>query len=135
MRFLFKILTSLTFAAVVIQVGLAGYGVFNALHKAKSGPVTKSTIENGFDPHGLVGTVVLALIVLLLLTAALGKLEWLRMTVILLVLGVVQLILGTVSSSVPWLGFLHGVNALAIYAIAGLLAHQAWTRKPAAPTE
>jgi hypothetical protein len=130
MRFLFRTLTSLLALAIVIQVGLAGYGAFNAIHKAKSGPVTKHTIENGFDPHGLVGTVILGLMVLLVLVAAGGKLgqEWLKWAVGLLVLGVVQLILGTVSTSVPWLGFLHGINALAIYAGAAMLAHRAWTR-------
>ena len=27
------------------------------------------------------------------------------------------------------LGFLHGINALAIYALAALLAHRAWTQR------
>jgi hypothetical protein len=44
-------------------------------------------------------------------------------------LGVVQLVLGVVSTSVPWLGFLHTVNALAIYAATALLAHRAWTEQ------
>ena len=130
LRPIFNVLSSLLFAAVVIQVGMAGYGVFEALHKAKSGPVTKHTIESGFDPHGLVGTAVLGVMVLLVLVAAAGKLgqSWLKWSVGLLVLGVIQMILGGVSSSVPWLGFVHGVNALAIYAGAGLLTHRAWTR-------
>jgi hypothetical protein len=135
LRPVFNVLSSLLFAAVVIQVGLAGYGVFNALHKAKSGPVTKEMIESGFDPHGLVGTVVLGLMVLLVVTAAVGKSRqpWLKWSVALLVLGVIQMILGVVSSSVPVLGFVHGVNALAIYAVAALLAHRAWTREKHAP--
>jgi len=132
----FNVLSSLLFAAVVIQVGLAGYGVFDALHKAKSGPVSKQTIENGFDPHGFVGIVILGVMVLLVLAAAAGKLgqTWLKWSVGLLVLGVIQMILGAVSSSVPVLGFVHGINALAIYAGAGLLTHRAWTHgKHAAP--
>ena len=135
LRPVFNFLSSLLFVAVVIQVGLAGYGVFNALHKAKSGPVTKQTIENGFDPHGLVGTVVLGVMVLLLLVAAAGKLgqPWLKWSIGLLVLGVIQMILGVASSSVPLLGFVHGINALAIYAGAALLAHRAWTREKHAP--
>ncbi|MDX6479779.1 MAG: hypothetical protein QOG85_289 [Gaiellaceae bacterium] len=135
LRPVFNVLSSLLFLAVVIQVGLAGYGVFDALHKAKSGPVTKEMIENGFDPHGLVGTAVLGLMVLLVLAAAAGRLgqTWLTWSVGLLVLGVIQMILGVVSPSLPWLGFVHGINALAIYAGAALLAHRAWTRKKHAP--
>ena len=135
MRPVFNVLSSLLFLAVVIQVGLAGYGVFEALHKAKSGPVTQHTIEHGFDPHGLIGTAVLALMVLLVLAAAAGKLgqPWLMWTVGLLVLGVIQMILGRASISVPVLGFVHGINALAIFAGAGLLAHRAWARDKNVP--
>ena len=54
MREAFKYLTSLLFLAIVVQVGFAGYGVFHAIDKAdKDGSVTKKTIENGFDPHGI----------------------------------------------------------------------------------
>ena len=135
MRPVFNVLSSLLFLAVVIQVGLAGYGVFEALHKAKSGPVTQHTIEHGFDPHGLIGTAVLGVMVLLVLTAAAGKLgqPWLMWTVGLLVLGVIQMILGRASISVPVLGFVHGINALAIFAGAGLLAHRAWARDKNVP--
>jgi hypothetical protein len=34
MRQAFKVLTSLLFVAVVVQVGFAGYGAFNAIDKA-----------------------------------------------------------------------------------------------------
>ena len=46
---------------------------------------------------------------------------------------IVQFILGVSGAGTsPVLGGLHAVNALAIYAAAGLLAHRAWTRRPAA---
>ena len=103
LRPVFNFLSSLLFVAVVIQVGLAGYGVFNALHEAKSGKVTEEMIKNGFDRHGVVGMVVLGVMVLLVLVAAAGKLgqSWLKGSVGLLVLGVIQMILGGASSSVP----------------------------------
>jgi len=135
LRPVFNVLSSLLFLAVVIQVGLAGYATFDAIHKAKSGPVTQHTIEHGFDPHGLVGMVVLGVMVLLVLVAAAGKLgqTWLKWSVVLLVLGVIQMILGTAAKSAPALGFVHGINALAIYAGAALLAHRAWTREKHVP--
>jgi hypothetical protein len=133
MRAAFKVLTSLLFVAVVVQVGFAGYGAFNAIDKAdKDKTVTKKTIENGFDPHGLVGTLVVALMLLLVLTALIGRLGplYAKWTAGLLLLGVLQLVfayLGTKSAPVG--GFLHGINALAIYAGAALLAHRAWTQR------
>ena len=135
MREAFKYLTSLLFLAVVVQVGFAGYGAFNAIDKAdKGGPITKKTIENGFDPHGVIGTVVLAIMLLLVLTALAGRLGplWAKWTTGLLVLGVLQMLfsyLGTKSAPVG--GFLHGITALAIYAGAALLAHRAWAQRAA----
>jgi hypothetical protein len=133
MRQAFKVLTSLLFVAIVVQVGFAGYGAFNAIDMAdKDKTVTKKTIENGFDPHGVVGTLVLALMLLLVLTALIGRLGplYAKWTTGLFVLGLLQMLfayLGTKSAPVG--GFLHGINALAIYAAAALLAHRAWTQK------
>jgi hypothetical protein len=135
MREAFKYLTSLLFLAIVVQVGFAGYGAFHAIDKAgKDGSVTKKTIENGFDPHGVIGTVIVAVMLLLVLTTLAGRLGplYAKWTIGLLVLGILQMLfayLGT--KSAPIGGFLHGINALAIYAAAALLAHRAWTQRPA----
>ena len=132
----FKYLTSVLFLAVVVQVGFAGYGAFNAIDKADKGKaITKKTIENGFDPHGVVGTIVLVLILLVALAAGFGRLGgfYARIGLGLVVAGVLQVLfawLGTKSAAVG--GFLHGINALGIYAMAALLAHRAWTERPAA---
>jgi len=133
MRQAFTYLTSLLIVAIVVQVGFAGYGAFNAIDKAdKDKTVTKKTIENGFDPHGLVGTIVVAVMLLLVLTAVFGRLGplYAKWTTGLLLLGVLQLLfayLGTKSAAVG--GFLHGINALVIYAGAAMLAHRAWTQR------
>ena len=134
MRSAFRWLTSVLFVLVVVQVGLAGYGAFNAIHKADNHPVTKKTIENGFDPHGVVGTLVLLAMLALLIVALAGHIgpAAVRFTAVLFGLGILQLILGLVSTSVPVIGFLHGINALAIYAASGLLAHRSWTADRAA---
>ena len=132
MRQAFKILTSLLFLAVVVQVGFAGYGAFNAIDKADHGKtVTKKTIENGFDPHGVVGTIVLVLMLLLVLSAALGRLGSLyaKWTTGLVVLGVLQVLFAYLGTKSAPFGFLHGINALAIYALAAMLAHRAWTER------
>ena len=134
MREAFKYLTSLLFLAIVVQVGFAGYGAFNAIDKADKGKtVTKKTIENGFDPHGVIGILVIAVMLLLVLTAAAGRMGslYVKWTVGLLVLGVLQMLFAALGTkSAPVGGSLHGINALAIYAGAALLAHRAWTQRP-----
>jgi hypothetical protein len=132
MREAFRVLTSVLFLAIVVQVGFAGYGAFNAIDKADKGAVTKHTIENGFDPHGALGIIVVAVMLLLFLTAAAGRVGslYVKWTAGLFTLGLLQLLfgyLGTKSAAVG--GFLHGINALAIYAGAALLAHRAWTQR------
>jgi hypothetical protein len=135
MREAFKYLTSLLFLAIVVQVGFAGYGAFHAIDKAgKDGNITKKTIENGFDPHGVIGTVIIAIMLLLVIAAAAGRVGslYVKWAAGLLVLGLLQMLfayLGTKSAAVG--GFLHGINALAIYAGAAVLAHRAWTQRPA----
>jgi hypothetical protein len=135
MREAFKYLTSLLFLAVVVQVGFAGYGAFNAIDKAdKGGTVTKKTIENGFDPHGAIGMVLIVVLLLLVVTSVAGRVGplFVKWSVGLLVLGLLQWLFGYLGTkSAPVGGFLHGINALAIYAGAALLAHRAWTQRPA----
>lgn len=128
MRTTFRYLTSLLFLAVVLQVGFAGYGAFNAIDKAADASVTKKTIENGFDPHGALGSLVILLLLLSLLVAAFGRLggPTVRWAAALFGLGIVQMLLAWGATGAAWVGFLHGVNALAIYAGVAMLAHRVW---------
>ena len=124
MRPAFRILASLTSLAVIVQVGFAGYGAFNAIDKADNGQsVTKKTIENGFDPHGFLGTVVLVLMLILVLVALAAHVHQ-RIATILLVLGIVQALLAWGATSAAWVGFFHGINALAIAGIACVFAQK-----------
>src|SRR4051812_34262803 len=105
MRAAFRILASLTSLAVIVQVGFAGYGAFNAIDKADNGQsVTKKTIEDGFDPHGFLGTVVLVLMLILVLVALAAHVHQ-RIATILLVLGIVQALLAWGATSAAWVGF------------------------------
>src|SRR5438477_4928254 len=90
MRPAFRILASLTSLAVVVQVGFAGYGAFNAIDKADNGQsVTKETIENGFDPHGFLGTIVIVLMLVLLIVALVAR-HKIRIAGLLFGLGIVE---------------------------------------------
>jgi hypothetical protein len=131
MRHAFRYLSALLFGAIVVQVGFAGYGAFNAIDRADQSSISKKTIENGFDPHGVVGSVVVILLLVLLLVAAAGRLG--RTLVVwsagLFALGIVQMLLAWGATGAAWVGFLHGVNALAIYAGAAMLAHRVWQER------
>jgi hypothetical protein len=134
MRTAFRIVASLTSLAVIVQVGLAGYGAFNAIDKADHASITKKQVENGFDPHGVVGTIVIALMLILLVVALVARYR-IRIAAILLGLGIVQLLLAWGGTGAAWVGFFHGVNALAIAGIAGSLAGNEWmeARRVASP--
>jgi hypothetical protein len=126
MRTAFRIVASLASLAVIVQVGLAGYGAFNAIDKAGSDhSITKKQVENGFDPHGIVGTIVIALLLILLIVALVAR-TGVRVAGLLFGLGIVQMLLAWGGTSAAWVGFFHGVNALAIAGIAGALAGNEW---------
>jgi hypothetical protein len=132
MRDAFKYLTSLFFAALLVQFALAAYGAFHAVDTAKDGRATKDAVEHGFSAHVALGWVIVVVLLLLVIVAAVGRLgsPWLQMSGGLLVAGILQVPFAALGRSVAALGFLHGVNAVAIYAVAALLAHRAWTRRP-----
>ncbi len=127
--------TAVLFAAVLVQVGAAGYGIFHAVKKVEdNGSVTKKSLEDGFGFHAALGTIIiLAMIVLLVVTAAgrLGrsKLKW---TGVLALQGIVQMIFAWIGSGVPALGFLHPLNAVALVGVTGMMASRAW-REARAP--
>jgi hypothetical protein len=134
LRAAFRIVASVTSLAVIVQVGLAGYGAFNAIDKADHGrTISKKTIENGFDPHGIVGTIVLVLMVILVIVALFARYK-IRIAAVLFALGIVQLLLVAGGTSAAWVGFFHGVNALAIAGIAGSLAGNEWREARVAST-
>jgi hypothetical protein len=115
-----------------IQVGVAAVGAFNAIDKAdKDTTITKKQIENGFDPHGLFGTIVLLLILLVLIFAFVAKVDPMMKRVAsgLVVLGALQVLFAWLGTKSAPAGFLHGINALAIYGAAAVLAHRAWTKR------
>jgi hypothetical protein len=127
----FKYLATVLFVAIVVQVALAGYGVFYALHTAKhTHPATEKTFDHGFDTHAALGSAIAILILLLLIAAAAGRLgrPAIQRSFGLLVLAVIQFPFADLGRSVPALGFLHVLNALAIFGASAALARHAWRR-------
>lgn len=129
MRNAFRWLSAVLFGLVVVQVALAAFGAFDAVHKADKNSISKKAIENGFTAHGIVGSLIVLLMLVLLIVALAGRLgpEQTRFAGLIFGLGVLQYLLGVVSPSAPVLGLLHGLNALAIFATTGVLARRTWS--------
>ena len=134
----FRWLTAGVFGLALASIAFAGFGVFDAIEKAGSGPVTKKTIEHGYAIHVALGSatvLVMLLLPIIAWRAHLGTML-LKWSGILAALGIIQAILGS-AESLPALGLLHGLLAAAIVLITGALSHRAWTgndRLPAANT-
>jgi len=122
---------ALVFVGVLVQVGAAGYGAFyvsNKLQDKNDKPLAFKPFDHAWNFHGVFGTIlVAAMIVMLLLyfAARIGP-PAIYLPLALAVLGVVQIFLAALGTRVPALGFLHPVNALAIFTLSGLIAHRAW---------
>jgi heme A synthase len=120
--------------AVVIQAAAIAFafgGMLNLV--AEGGVVDKALLESfqaggvgelGFLVHGLVGGVLIPLVALVLLVVAFfvrarGAKSWAAVTLGLVVL---QVVLGFSITDVPYLGLIHGANALAVVAAASVAA-------------
>jgi hypothetical protein len=115
--------------AIVVQIGLAGYGAFHAAEKIDDADsLSKKAWEDGFDPHVGFGYIVfLAGVVLFLIALATrpgrNRVLWNLAVPLLLIL---QIVLAWIGESVGALGFLHAINAFVVLAVVGSLAGRAW---------
>jgi hypothetical protein len=125
-------------ALVLVQAGAIALGFGGMMHFVSEGglvdkALTESrTVSNfsgeiGFPIHGLVGGLVmpiaaLVLVVLSWFTKVRGATWW---AIGLFVLIVVQGSLGYTIKDVPYVGALHGANALAVFVIAVVCARRA----------
>jgi hypothetical protein len=131
LRAAYRYWAAVIFLAVLVQVGAAGYGAFNADKKANdTNALTHKAFDHGFNFHiGLgyllfVGGVILFL---LALGARLGRHR------VLLALGLALLVLLAIVLAItggkhPVVGILHPLDAFLVLGLSGYLAHAAWSR-------
>ena len=126
---IYKYWAAVLFVGVIVQVGAAGYGAFNAAHKSgDNGAITNKAFDHGFNFHTGFGYVLFigaVILFVLALAARLGKTRvlWALAVPVLVFL---QIVLGRVGQDHPVVGILHPINALLIFGLTGLLAHRAW---------
>lgn len=134
MRAIYKWWAALLFAAVIVQIGAAGYGAFYAADKSDPGPMTQKQFDHGFSFHGGFGYIILYASVILFVLALLARLGRREVLLALAVpiLVIVQILLATAGEAAPAAGVFHPVNAFVIAGYTGWLAHRAW-RQEAVP--
>lgn len=119
---------AILFAGVIVQIGAAGYGAFNAADKADPGPLKHKAFDDGFDFHDGFGYIVLYAAVILFLLALAARLGMRRVLFALAapLLVVVQVLLAVGGEDHPVIGIFHPVNAFLILGLTGSLAFRAW---------
>lgn len=129
-RALYRWWSALLFLLIVIQVGFAGYGAFGVAKDVDdAGSVNEDRFEDLFGLHAGFGyLVILAGLIFLAIGVAAGLGRWrLGRHGLLALLLVVQLFLAWFGFEVPTVfGFLHPINALLIFALAGWIAWGEW---------
>ncbi|MET0976824.1 MAG: hypothetical protein ABWX82_14285 [Leifsonia sp.] len=129
--------------SVVVQAAAIAFAFGGLLNRVSNGDVVDKALlesresggvgEAGFWIHGIVGGVIIPLLAVALLIVsffvrARGARLWAAMTLGLVVL---QVTLGFALVGLPYLGLIHGANALAIVVVAALAALR--SRRPFRP--
>jgi hypothetical protein len=130
MRRTYQVLAYLIAAGVVVQAAAIAYAWFTVLHQLDGGAVIDESYDGngGHALHGIVGGMVIPALALLLLASSFfarfpSATRW-----ALGVFGLValQYLLAALSFAVPALGALHGLNALAVFAVAALAGRRVY---------
>lgn len=136
MRRAYHVLAYIVAAEVVIQAMMIATAVAGLGHWIDDGAtVNKHVLDNepsftgsfGFPVHAINGEMLIPLIALILLVISFfakvaGGTRW---ALYILGLIVLQVVLGVCQDDIPYLGLLHGANALALFTVAILAARRA----------
>jgi hypothetical protein len=134
MRTAYRVLAFVIAAEVAIQAAAIAYALFGlGVWIQGGGVLDKATMESeastftgdgGFALHGINGEMVIpVLVIVFLVLSFFAKVPrgvmWAGITVGLVIL---QVVLGLLGNVVPFLGALHGINALLIFGVAVMAA-------------
>jgi len=133
MRTAYRVLAGLVAVGVVLQAMFIALGWFTAIKDVDDGLVIDKNYDGniGHTLHGQFGMTVIPIVALLLLVCSFfakvpGGIKWALYVVGLVVL---QVALAFLSFGAPVVGLLHGLNAFALAAVAGMAARRAATAR------
>jgi hypothetical protein len=139
MKLAYRILAGLIAVGVVIQAAAIAYGAFaidKVVDKAKdhSGNTIAHASDKldggaGYGLHGLLGTMVIPVLAIILFVVAFfahvpDGVKWAGFVLLDVI---VQVVLGFAAHSVAAFGWLHGPNALVLFALAGYAGRRSAT--------
>jgi hypothetical protein len=125
MRAVYRYLSLLVFAAVILQVGFAGYGAFKVAGDVEDSSVDEDQVGDAFGAHAGFGYLVILLGLIALIVALVAR-HRIKHAAILFGLLVLQLLLAWFGFESPFIGFFHPINALVIFAVSGWIALSEW---------
>ncbi|WP_329003850.1 hypothetical protein OHA18_10890 [Kribbella sp. NBC_00709] len=139
MRATYRVLAGLVSIGVLVQAMAIAVAWFTALKDMDDGLVIDKNYDGnwGHSLHGIVGSMIIPLLALLLLIVSFfahiqGGVKWALYVVGLVVL---QIAFAFAAFAAPVIGALHGANALALMAVAGIAARRAAGAPAAAAAE
>jgi hypothetical protein len=123
----YRVVITLFAAAVIVEIFLAGLGVFRAM-PGDNKPVSHETFDAKFDAHAALGGVLIggSLLLFIVILVAWTGLRSIGATFGLAVLTFVQMILGGAGEDAPVAGAFHAINALLILGLSVFLTVRAW---------
>ena len=128
MEAVYRVWAAIVAAAVVVQIGFAGYGAFYVANKVDDAPVNDDTFMDGWGLHAGFGYLVVLLgliFVLIALAARVGRPRVLR-TLGLFGLMILQVLLAWFGFEIPFIGVFHPINAFLLLGLSGSIAYEAW---------
>jgi hypothetical protein len=127
---IYRYWVAILFAAVIVQIGAAGYGAFYAADKSDPGPLREKTFSHGFDFHNGFGYIIFLGAVILFLLALGGRLgrQKVLQSLGVPVLVAIQIVLAWGGEGQPIVGIFHPLNAFLIAGFLGSLAFAAWRK-------
>src|SRR5262249_40506577 len=135
MKRAYQILAYLVAAGVVLQAAFIAFGVFGLAHDLDAGAVVDSNYDGnaGWFLHAVNGAMAIPLLALGLLILSFfarvrGGIRWAGAVFGLVVL---QVMLAYIAFGVAIVGVLHGINALALFAVAVIAGRRAAAGSPA----
>jgi hypothetical protein len=133
MRTVYRVLAIVVAAGVALQVAFVAFGAFGLLKDADDGVTVDGSYSNlGEDLHSYGGSAIGVLVLVLLIVSFFARVPRGRtLAGVLTGLVVLQFVLAVTAYGVPLIGLLHGLNGLAIAAVASTAARRASGPAPA----